>query len=397
MKNNSLNQGQSLIGIIIVLVIVGLFAGGLYYYFSKQIPEMPEIVERLTEEEVVKPEEVIPPPEEELPLIELSLAELPVVIFDDGNFSNPHTNTPDIGKISRLFYQKYADVYDFLIIFTTTPSELLRYHGGHTGLQGDIQGIGVADIWKDITQLYGSKGRLLGTSFAGSVGVIYNSHFLTVNTVDKVPHYVYSLIFHELVHQWAVYIGCEHDEVCSLPIQSEEQPNHWSIGLHSPHETDTILGRARKWIDNGDGTFTLMSPWIQHHYFPRLHPLDFYLMGLKDANELPNTFFVVRPDGGYADFDFAFDRIVDNEPVTIRGTKFSFSVQDIIAVYGERIPNAANSQKDFSLAIILLESANYPATQEMKGMLRTIAQNLPGIWNWLTEGRSTINFPTLRR
>lgn len=61
-------QGQSLIGIIIVLVVVGLFAGGLYYYLSKQIPEVPEIAEKPAEEEVVKPEkEVAPPPEEESP------------------------------------------------------------------------------------------------------------------------------------------------------------------------------------------------------------------------------------------------------------------------------------------------------------------------------------------
>ena len=48
------HQGQSLIGIIIVLVVVGLVSGGLYYYLSKQIPEMPEIAEKPAEE--AKPE-----------------------------------------------------------------------------------------------------------------------------------------------------------------------------------------------------------------------------------------------------------------------------------------------------------------------------------------------------
>ena len=46
MKINFNNQGQSLIGIIIVLVVVGLIAGGLYYYLSRQIPEVPEITEK---------------------------------------------------------------------------------------------------------------------------------------------------------------------------------------------------------------------------------------------------------------------------------------------------------------------------------------------------------------
>lgn len=53
MKTNFYNCGQSLTGIIIVLVMVGLVSGGLYYYFSKQIPEAPEIPE--------KPEEPVTP------------------------------------------------------------------------------------------------------------------------------------------------------------------------------------------------------------------------------------------------------------------------------------------------------------------------------------------------
>ncbi|MDI6602570.1 MAG: hypothetical protein QME57_00415 [Patescibacteria group bacterium] len=67
MKTNFSNQGQSLIAIIIVLVVVGLITGSLYYYLSKQIPEIPEITKKPAEE-VVTPEEITLtlPPEEEL-------------------------------------------------------------------------------------------------------------------------------------------------------------------------------------------------------------------------------------------------------------------------------------------------------------------------------------------
>ena len=70
------NKGQFLIGIIIVLILFGLISGGLYYYFSKQMPEIPEmkvsqITEELTEEivelEAIGLEEKTAlPPEEEL-------------------------------------------------------------------------------------------------------------------------------------------------------------------------------------------------------------------------------------------------------------------------------------------------------------------------------------------
>jgi len=59
-------QGQSLIGIIIVLVIVGLIVGGLYLYLSSQMPEMPEITEKPAKEKEIEektPEEkIIEPP-----------------------------------------------------------------------------------------------------------------------------------------------------------------------------------------------------------------------------------------------------------------------------------------------------------------------------------------------
>lgn len=50
--NNSYNKGQSLIGIIIVLVIAGLLGGSLYFYFQKQIPEsLPGMGKQEEEEE----------------------------------------------------------------------------------------------------------------------------------------------------------------------------------------------------------------------------------------------------------------------------------------------------------------------------------------------------------
>lgn len=69
MKTKFHNRGQSLIGIIVVLVIVGLITGGLFFYLQKQIPEVPEITKKpAAEEEMIEPtEEVVPSPEKELP------------------------------------------------------------------------------------------------------------------------------------------------------------------------------------------------------------------------------------------------------------------------------------------------------------------------------------------
>jgi len=53
------NKGQGLIGIIVVLVVIGLLAGGLYYYLTRQIAETPKIPEVSVVES--EPEPIIEP------------------------------------------------------------------------------------------------------------------------------------------------------------------------------------------------------------------------------------------------------------------------------------------------------------------------------------------------
>lgn len=62
MKTDFYNRGQSLVGIIIVLIIVGVITGGLYLYLSKQIPE---VAEGPTKEITEPKKEIVVPPEGE--------------------------------------------------------------------------------------------------------------------------------------------------------------------------------------------------------------------------------------------------------------------------------------------------------------------------------------------
>ena len=70
-KTNFQNGEQGLVGIIIVLVVIGLTAIGLYYYLSRQLSEAPKIIE----EEMVKSGETVLPLEKELPKEEVVLEE----------------------------------------------------------------------------------------------------------------------------------------------------------------------------------------------------------------------------------------------------------------------------------------------------------------------------------
>jgi len=75
MKTIFHNQGQTLAGVLIALVIVGVIAGGLYYYLQKQIPEVPEVApgEEILEEKIptrIEYSKERPPRFEDFPILE---------------------------------------------------------------------------------------------------------------------------------------------------------------------------------------------------------------------------------------------------------------------------------------------------------------------------------------
>ncbi len=77
MQKKTHKREQGFIGIIIVIIIVALFSGGLYYYLSKQTPEIPQNTKKSNEEAAKSPEvtpsaeeELTPSPEEEKPVVQ---------------------------------------------------------------------------------------------------------------------------------------------------------------------------------------------------------------------------------------------------------------------------------------------------------------------------------------
>lgn len=158
MKTNFYNYGQSLIGIIIVLVVVGLIGGGLYYYLQKQILEVPEIPQK-SAEEVVKPEErVVTSSEEELPTEEVE-AEKPKIKKPEitkpevqatfelrSKFlqADPTAQAISSGKIKTVDVRMFSSVYGMQGTYSTdnfayrflSSLRILGYTRGNTPVSG---------------------------------------------------------------------------------------------------------------------------------------------------------------------------------------------------------------------------------------------------------------------
>lgn len=92
-------------------------------------------------------------------------------------------------------------------------------------------------------------------------------------------------------------------------------------------------------VDLGENRFRAKKRGWYYSY----GPLELYLAGLIPPEEVPD--FWVAVDGEW----------IDQESGTFTATDINkYTVYDIIATYGKRVPPASSSQREFRAAVILL-------------------------------------------
>jgi PKD repeat protein len=115
---------------------------------------------------------------------------------------------------------------------------------------------------------------------------------------------------------------------------------HWSFFL----DTGASVMEGCRWQDNEDGSFTSVS------VLDGFSELDEYLLGLRPASEVGAMFVIddpsPEPEAGDESFPFP--------GFTTWGTRVDFTVEDIIAQNGPRIPDASQARHDFRMAFVLV-------------------------------------------
>ena len=114
-------------------------------------------------------------------------------------------------------------------------------------------------------------------------------------------------------------------------------------------------------IDLGDGTYS-------HEFSPNPYvycPIELYLAGLIPPEDVPD--FRVAVDGEWV-WDEEGNNIIEDDNgyrvFTASGFE-TYTVDDIIAEHGPRVPDTSKAQKDFRAAVVLLVGTDYPATAEI--------------------------------
>lgn len=250
---------------------------------------------------------------------------------------------PDLAarrEIAREFYRSHGDDYDFLVIFTNFDFRMpsLQAKAFFSPAKNDVQGIGLE--LSDETDAYTPDGAFL-SRLQGTIDMA-NIAGHALEPADPEFDDTLLTLSHEILHRWGAYVHFRDGDETSNALLGLDGA-HWSFLLDSGGST--LYGN--NWQDNGDGTFTSAAPEQVRsgEVIGRIFsPLDLYLMGLVDKSRVPPLLLIDSP---------GLDRnALPAIDVTIPGTAKTVTIDDIIAIEGERVPAATDSRKDFRMAFI---------------------------------------------
>jgi hypothetical protein len=234
------------------------------------------------------------------------------------NTQSTMRNLPaDTSNVTNPIYAAVPDAFDMLMLFSVDHVEqsnmlaAANFNAGvHYPVKVDYSGTGLNTF--DNSAAFGSS-RLLG-----------------MNLMDSLSRGVYGAnAVHEIMHHWSAYVD--------FGLGVKDDGSHWS----SRSNAASIVG-GQRWIDNGDGTYTMDCS--EGHGYGAHHaaPIDKYMMGLIDEAAVPNL-LVYDPAGTPPLFrcDQTFSDVVT-----------TVSIADIQALHGVRAPGTATARRDFAMAFV---------------------------------------------
>ena len=231
------------------------------------------------------------------------------------------------------FYEQFRDEFDFLMIITNIElgDDIVRgYSGAYLGVSNDVGGIGKDTFHNDG---WGSPARLQGVL-----------HFPWHEGLGGGP------VLHELMHRWGNSIV-------------EGLGSHWGWSSVHGHLGGFDIDEL---VDLGGGRYNAgwFGPGGRAGDGDPYSTLELYLAGLAPAEEVPD--WIAGVDAG---FSYTSEGRV--EEFEDRGHVFevkefkTYSIDDVLAMHGPRVPDYSNSQKEFRAAAILLVDEDHPAMTEV--------------------------------
>ncbi len=289
--------------------------------------------------------------------------------------------------VTQKFYRNHGDSYDFIVLFND-----LRLQAGpgafafELNIRNEVEGIGSpqpdGNPVFDFGAPFGSPLRL--QSFL-NMGPLSNFPDDPTTTIPLLGHNnTLSVFGQESGHRFLVYIGFLDPLTQSVSkALLGRQAAHWSFFFNS----DASVLEGNRIADNG-----MTSPQFETTAaVEKYSDLDQYLMGLREADEVPPSFYVDSP---------SVPRSSGSPPaigVTFDGTRREVTMDMIIAAEGPRRPQPNLAQRDFNFAFLLLVREGEEPSAETLDKLDRIRTEWATYFRDAVDRRGTAQTELVRR
>jgi hypothetical protein len=273
------------------------------------------------------------------------------VVFDDGTVVSDTSSGTQIDFIRAVkkFFITHPEEFTILHIF---PNFNHAEGSFYSGVKNGIRGIGETII--DDSATFGTS-RLEGfANFRNFVNYPADVHERIPGNNDSTM----TLVAHETAHRWGASIKFDSDPSSRVKVSSAllgRGMAHWCYfaNLSSTFNASTSSSlEGNGWADLGTGIFQTTNAQGTGGY----SEIDQYLMGFRLPTEVGST-FVIDEDRSVTQScsDKPYTPEIDGpSPITVTGSRLDLSVDDIIRVEGQRIPDASQSPRKIRMAFMLL-------------------------------------------
>ena len=289
-----------------------------------------------------------------------SVLEVKVNATQWANLTNSNTWYAELNTISENIYAKCNDDFDFVFFVLNTPQDQsilsnLAFYGINISISNDIQGIGLPTYSN--SEYYGSGGKLKSVMYFPYADAILAGPAL-----------------HELAHNWGAFILDRYLPDNLLIDDVPGYAGHWGVsnaggqlgGFNHirvvQENCDGIPGKTLYQASlypetNPDGSFQYpgFGTYANGGNGLSYSDIELYLMGMKSAQELRDSGFHLDI---YSGNSYNIYEVTFNEGYFYSTTKTSYTIDDIIAQCGERVPDASASQKQFKVLTVALTPEN---------------------------------------
>ena len=287
---------------------------------------------------------------------------------------------PRLKDITNRVYSKVNDDFDFIFFVLNTPvddviKEQLGFYGLTSRVSNNVQGLGIGK--HDFTDQWGSQGKLISALF-----------FPYYDALSAGP------ALHEILHSYGTFICPTYD------LGKSQYLAHWGISNADGQaggfkylrvveenvdgvEGKTLYQASRRPETNRDGSFKYGGFGINANdgNGTTYSDIELYLMGLKSDDELRSANFQLDV---YSGNEYQADSFA--EGYFSSTAKKSYTIDDIIARNGKRVPDYSASQKQFKVLTVVL-TPEMAEQNYMNEIMRDI--------NWLAGEIDDATYPHL--